>query len=185
MAARPEVDRRRPAGRDTAIGGTYPQARDARMYWASWAETVRNHKAAVKRMNARRAEGRPVQLRYRRWDGTGTVAVQLQRKIGVTAEERAEVAALRASGLSPADVAERTGSRPGPIALMKDHGPARAGTRRILRPCWRTGRGRRGTCSGSALSCRPISRSGRGASGGGSHGRARRRSASAPETRKS
>jgi hypothetical protein len=53
-------------------------------------------------MNARRAEGRPAQLRYRRWDGTGTITVQLQRKRGVTAEERAEVAALRASGLTPA-----------------------------------------------------------------------------------
>jgi hypothetical protein len=113
--------------RDTAIGGTYPQARDAGMYWASWADTVSHHKAAVKRMNARRAGGRPAQLRYRRWDGTGTITVQLQRKRGVTAEERAEVAALRASGLTPAEIAERTRFSARTIALMKDHGPARAG----------------------------------------------------------
>jgi hypothetical protein len=154
------------------------------MYWASWADMVSHHKAAVKRMNARHAEGRPAQVRYRRWDGTGTITVQLQRKRGVTAEERAEVAALRASGLTPAEIAERTRFSARTIALMKDHGPARAGDPPYTPAALADRQGKARNVLRLGPEPPPDSRSGREASGGGPRGRARRLSASAPETRK-
>jgi hypothetical protein len=113
--------------RDAAINGTYAQAREAGMFWASWADTVRHHKAAVQRVNDRRKEGRPAQLRRKRWNGTGTITVQLQRELGVTVEERAEVARLRAQGLNSRQIAERTRFPARTVARIKDEGPATAG----------------------------------------------------------
>jgi hypothetical protein len=113
--------------RDQAVKETYPEWRDAGGYWATWSDIVANHKTAVARVNRLRAAGQPAQLRYRRWDGTGTIVVQLQRQLGVTAGERAEVAALRARGLAPAQIAARTRFSAQTIARIKEHGQAKAG----------------------------------------------------------
>jgi hypothetical protein len=113
--------------RDQAVKGTYAEWRDAGGYWATWSDIVANHKTAVARVNRLRAAGQPAQLRYRRWDGTGTIAVQLQRQLGVTADERADVAQLRARGLAPAQIAARTRFSARTIALMKENGRAKAG----------------------------------------------------------
>lgn len=52
------------------------------LYWATFNATLDHHKTAVKRMQQLRAAGRPAQMRHHRFDGTGTIAVQLQRQSG-------------------------------------------------------------------------------------------------------
>lgn len=50
------------------------------LHWATFNDVLDHHKTAVKRIAALRRQGRPAQLRHHRFDGTGTVAVQLQRQ---------------------------------------------------------------------------------------------------------
>ena len=52
------------------------------LYWASHNAVADQHKAAVRRIQQQRAQGRPAALRHHRFDGTGTIAVQLQRPAG-------------------------------------------------------------------------------------------------------
>jgi hypothetical protein len=52
---------------------------DNDLYWASYNEVFRNHKTAVQRIRRQRLEGKPATLRHHRFDGTGTITVQLQR----------------------------------------------------------------------------------------------------------
>ncbi len=68
--------------RDAAIKAAYGEAVADGLYWATVNDTTARHKTAVQRLIATRAEGRPAQMRFRRWDGTGTLAVQLQRQAG-------------------------------------------------------------------------------------------------------
>jgi hypothetical protein len=60
---------------------TYCQEGD--LFWATWNDVVDHHKAAVKRVKAQRAAGRPATMRHHRFDGTGSIAVQLQRQEGM------------------------------------------------------------------------------------------------------
>lgn len=53
------------------------------LYWASFNTLLDQHKTAARRVQQQRAEGRPATLRHRRFDGTGTIAVQLQRQAGL------------------------------------------------------------------------------------------------------
>jgi hypothetical protein len=92
--------------RDAAIADTYETARDAGLHWGTWADITDHHKLAVRRMSRARAKGGPSQLRYRRWNGTGTVTVQVQRELGVTPSDRALVAALKAAGLTAGQVSD-------------------------------------------------------------------------------
>ena len=50
------------------------------LYWATVNDIAAQHKALVQRVNKQRREGRPAQLRHRRFDGTGTLTVQIQRR---------------------------------------------------------------------------------------------------------
>ncbi|MBS4730516.1 transposase [Mycobacterium sp. SM1] len=50
------------------------------LYWATFNTIVDQHRAAVRRIKQLRAQGRPAMLRHHRFDGTGTIAVQLQRQ---------------------------------------------------------------------------------------------------------
>ena len=52
------------------------------LYWATFGDVLDHHKTAVKMVAAKRAAGRPAALRHHRFDGTGAVAVQLQRPAG-------------------------------------------------------------------------------------------------------
>lgn len=52
------------------------------LYWATFNAVADHHAAAVKRVAAQRKQGRPAALRHHRFDGTGTLAVQLQRQAG-------------------------------------------------------------------------------------------------------
>jgi hypothetical protein len=68
--------------RRKAIKATYGPARDAGLYWATYNAVVQNHETAVRRVASAHAGGRPAQLRFHGWDGTGRIAVQLQRRPG-------------------------------------------------------------------------------------------------------
>lgn len=63
--------------------GEYCQSGD--LYWASFNTVLDHHKTAVKQIGRRRKSGQPAQLRHHRFDGTGTIAVQLQRQAGAPA----------------------------------------------------------------------------------------------------
>lgn len=52
---------------------------DNDLYWATYNDVFRNHKTAVQRIRRQRLEGKPATLRHHRFDGTGTITVQLQR----------------------------------------------------------------------------------------------------------
>lgn len=62
------------------------------LYWATFNFVVKAHVKAVKRIAALRKEGRPAELRHHRFDGTGTLAVQLQRQAGKPARTPAVIA---------------------------------------------------------------------------------------------
>ncbi len=52
------------------------------LYWATFNYVLDQHKTAVRRIQQQRAQGKPATLRHHRFDGAGTVAVQLQRAAG-------------------------------------------------------------------------------------------------------
>jgi hypothetical protein len=60
-----------------ALYRDYVQTRG--LYWAVHNDVLDHHRTAVKRVAARRAAGHPAQLQHHRFDGSGALAVQLQR----------------------------------------------------------------------------------------------------------
>lgn len=82
---------------------------DGDLYWATFNAVLEHHKTAVKMLNQKRAQGRPAQLRFHRWDGTGTIAVQLQR-------------AADAPPRTPATIADPTG-RWANVLMLPWHDP--------------------------------------------------------------
>lgn len=52
---------------------------DDQLFWATFNYVMDQHKAAVWRIQQQRSRGKPARLRHHRFDGTGTLAVQLQR----------------------------------------------------------------------------------------------------------
>lgn len=52
------------------------------LFWATFNYIVDQHKVAVRRIQQQRAQHKPATLRHHRFDGTGTIAVQLQRTAG-------------------------------------------------------------------------------------------------------
>lgn len=62
------------------------------LYWATFNAVVDHHKTAVKTVQRLQSQGLPAQLRFHRFDGTGTIAVQLQRQDGVPPRTPATVA---------------------------------------------------------------------------------------------
>lgn len=50
------------------------------LYWATFNQIDKYHKTAVQRVAKARREGKPSQLWFKRWDGQGTISVQLQRQ---------------------------------------------------------------------------------------------------------
>lgn len=59
---------------------TNPEAKG--LYWATFNAVLRHHDAARTRVRADRAKGKASQLRFHRWDGTGSFTVQLQKQTG-------------------------------------------------------------------------------------------------------
>jgi hypothetical protein len=56
---------------------TYVQKRG--LYWATYNAVVAHHQTAVQKIEAERRAGRAAELRFKRWNGEGTLAVQIQR----------------------------------------------------------------------------------------------------------
>lgn len=52
------------------------------LYWATFNDVADHHRTAVQRVGKLRTAGRPAKLRHHRFDGSGSVAVQLQRGQG-------------------------------------------------------------------------------------------------------
>ncbi len=71
------------AGKDhqRAVKGLYRKYIDQGMYWASWNDVVAHHKTAMDMIARARKEGRPADIRFHRFDGTGTATVQPQRSV--------------------------------------------------------------------------------------------------------
>lgn len=65
--------------RRAAIKDLYRVSVDGGLFWATYNEVARHHELAVRQVQARRKAGQSADLRFHRWDGTGTLAVQLQR----------------------------------------------------------------------------------------------------------
>lgn len=63
------------------LKGTYRSAIDGGLYWANYNAVRDRHKTAVKAVRSTRRMGKPSDLRFRRWTGEGTLAVQLQRSL--------------------------------------------------------------------------------------------------------
>ena len=78
-----------------ALYADYVQSRG--LYWATYNDVLANHRTAVQRIARQRSQGRSAQLRHHRWDGSGSVAVQLQR----SADKPPRSPRLLASGEGP------------------------------------------------------------------------------------
>lgn len=52
------------------------------LYWGTYNAVLDDHRTAVKRITANRKSGQAATLRYKRWQGEGTLTVQLQRAAG-------------------------------------------------------------------------------------------------------
>lgn len=66
------------------------------LYWATFNDVAAHHQTAVKKVAADRKAGRPASLRHHRFDGSGTIAVQLQRGAGAPARTPAALADVNA-----------------------------------------------------------------------------------------
>jgi len=71
------------ADRKAAVKAMYRVAvDDYGMYWANFNEVTQRYEIARRRVGQQRSEGRVAELRFPRWKGEGTIAVQLQRQAG-------------------------------------------------------------------------------------------------------
>lgn len=52
------------------------------LYWGTYNEVIANHTTATTAIARARAKGMPANLKFHRWDGTGTLHIQLQRGAG-------------------------------------------------------------------------------------------------------
>jgi hypothetical protein len=73
--------------RHAAVKGTYPQSVGEGLYWATVNDVTDHHSVSVQQVAAKRKAGLPAQVRFRRWRGEGTLAVQLQRQAGDPARD--------------------------------------------------------------------------------------------------
>jgi hypothetical protein len=86
------------AERSVAVKALYAEFVQTRgLYWAVHNDVRDRFRTARDRVAALRLQGRPAKLSHRRWDGSGTLTVQLQRK----QHEPPRTPALLASGEGP------------------------------------------------------------------------------------
>jgi hypothetical protein len=64
------------------VKAMYPEYIDKGLYWAVWNDVVAHHRTSVQMIKKKRREGQPADVQFHRFDGTGTIAVQLQRGAG-------------------------------------------------------------------------------------------------------
>lgn len=58
------------------------EAANRGLYWGTYNQVLADMKVAINGVIRKRTNGEPAKLRFQRWDGTGTLAVQLQRQAG-------------------------------------------------------------------------------------------------------
>ena len=80
VAAKPALDELNTANRD--LKPLYAEFTGRGLYWATFNDVADHHRVAVRRVASDRAAGRPASLRHHRFDGSGTVAVQLAQASG-------------------------------------------------------------------------------------------------------
>lgn len=68
--------------RKAKIKALYRAWMDRGLYWATFNHVRDHHETAVRQIAARRKAGKSADLRFARWTGEGTIAVQLQRQAG-------------------------------------------------------------------------------------------------------
>lgn len=106
------------AQRRAEIKALYRISVDGGLYWANYNEVVHHHEVAVSAIATRRKDGQPADLRFHRWDGSGTLAVQLQRPTGAPVR-------------SPRRLAEESGRYGSVACLTPVHDPERWATLRV------------------------------------------------------
>lgn len=77
----------------TAAGGPFSCANTPGVAASTWSDVVDHHRTAVDQIGKARAAGRPAEMRFHRWDGSGTLRAQLRRPAGAPARTPAVVAA--------------------------------------------------------------------------------------------
>lgn len=127
--------------RAQAVKGTYPEFTGMGLGWGTCNDiTRRRFPGAVAKVEARRKAGLPAQLRFRRFDGAGTLTIQIQRSAGQPprtmpalnsgTHPRSRTVSLEpwrdpdTEGRHPRGD-ERHGTLTGIIGRSREHGPAR------------------------------------------------------------
>lgn len=68
--------------RDEAVKAQYRVSVDDGLYHASYNDVRAKHDVAVRRIASQRGQGKAAELRFHRWQGEGTITVQLVRQAG-------------------------------------------------------------------------------------------------------
>lgn len=68
------------SGKTSRPGSLYREFRTLGLGWGTVNEVLARYRVAVAKVAATRLEGKAAELRFHRWDGTGTLAVQVQRE---------------------------------------------------------------------------------------------------------
>lgn len=79
--AKPQLERLK-AEHKEAIKTCRQEFSEKGLYWATYNAVLTDHSVRVQLVARARKEGRPARLRFHRFDGTGSVSVQLQRQHG-------------------------------------------------------------------------------------------------------
>lgn len=64
---------------NASVKASYRSSVNGGLYWASYNDVLARFRTAQQELRAKRRQGLPAQLRFHRWRGEGTIAVQLQR----------------------------------------------------------------------------------------------------------
>lgn len=78
---KPQIEALR-AQRKAAVKACRQEYAASGLHWGTYNAVAAGHETAVKLVSGKRKQGQAAQLRFRRFDGTGTVTVQLQRQAG-------------------------------------------------------------------------------------------------------
>lgn len=71
------------AARKAAIKATYAKySQEDGLYWGTYNRTLDHHKVAATRIASARKNGQPAQLRFHRFDGSGSITTQVMRSSG-------------------------------------------------------------------------------------------------------
>jgi hypothetical protein len=118
LRLKPDLEQIRAAHRDARklIRQTYA---DKGLYWGTYNAILDDHAVSRKLVAAARKDGRRAQLRFHRFDGTGTLTIQLQRQAGDPPRSPATIAAGNGKWRNVFGLTKIDGS-PEAVAAMTD-----------------------------------------------------------------